>query len=197
MAIPNTAIDTKDSQGCPVADFAFDESLVEFTVPKADWLRINDKAFDGVHTSAFIFDDAGRVLLVQRAAHDSMPNLWETPGGAVDKEDASILAGCAREVWEEAGLVARRMVRLVTEGGREKWSVFMNRDGTKVFCGLGFEVEVEGGKEVVLDEREHQDFVWAGEGDVRRGEVGGRRIPLTAVAMRNKLLEAFRLRREE
>ncbi|PTB81766.1 hypothetical protein M440DRAFT_1467170 [Trichoderma longibrachiatum ATCC 18648] len=183
----------------PVADFAFDASLVEFTVPKADWLRINNKAFDGVHTSAFIFDAQGRVLLVQRAAHDSMPNLWETPGGAVDAGDASILVGCAREVREEVGLVARRMVRLVTEGrdGGERWSVFTNRDGTRVFCGFGFEVEVEGGKEVVLDEREHQDFVWAGEEDVRRGEVEGRRIPLTGVVMRNKLLEAFRLRKGE
>ncbi|KAL6895368.1 hypothetical protein HDV57DRAFT_511976 [Trichoderma longibrachiatum] len=92
MTIPNTAIDT-NSKGYPVADFAFDASLVEFTVPKADWLRINNKAFDGVHTSAFIFDAQGRVLLVQRAAHDSMPNLWETPGGAVDAGDASILVG--------------------------------------------------------------------------------------------------------
>ncbi|KAL7815627.1 NUDIX hydrolase domain-like protein [Trichoderma gracile] len=108
MAIPNTAIDT-NSHGSPVADFSFDESLVEFTVPKSDWLRINNKAFDGVHTSAFIFDEQGRVLLVQRAAHDSMPNLWETPGGAVDEGDASVLAGCAREVLEEVGLVARRM----------------------------------------------------------------------------------------
>ncbi|KAL7804872.1 NUDIX hydrolase domain-like protein [Trichoderma aethiopicum] len=188
-------------QGYPVADFAFDASLVEYTVPKDDWLRINNKAFDGVHTSAFIFDAQGRVLLVQRAAHDSMPNLWETPGGAVDAGDASILAGCAREVREEVGLVARRMVRLVTEGrkGGERWSVFTNRDGTRVFCGFGFEVEVEMGEggEVVLDEREHQDFVWAGEGDVRRGEVEGKKIPLTGVVMRNKLLEAFRLRRGE
>ncbi|PTB65110.1 hypothetical protein BBK36DRAFT_1204218 [Trichoderma citrinoviride] len=200
MAIPNTAIDTDSSKGSPVADFAFDESLVEFSVPKADWLRINNKAFDGILTSAFIFDGQGRVLLVQRAATDSMPNLWEAPGGAVDAGDASILAGCAREVREEAGLVARRMVRLVTEGlpGRtEGWSVFTNRDGTKVICGFGFEVEVEPGREVVLDEREHQAFVWAGEEDVRRGEVEGRKIPLTGAMMRNKLLEAFRLRREE
>ncbi|KAL6859555.1 NUDIX hydrolase domain-like protein [Trichoderma novae-zelandiae] len=204
MAIPNSAIDTS-SKGSPVPDFAFDESLVEFTVPKADWLRIHDKAFDGVLTSAFIFDDQGRVLLVQRAAHDSMPNLWETPGGAVDAGDASILAGCAREVWEEVGLVARRMKRLVTEGpGRERWSVFTNRDGTKVICGFGFEVEVEveaeaegGRREVVLDGNEHQAFVWAAEEDVRRGVVGGRRIALTGLMMRNKLLEAFRLRREE
>ncbi|UKZ78956.1 hypothetical protein TrVFT333_006705 [Trichoderma virens FT-333] len=168
MAIENAAVDT-NSKGGPIADFAFDESLIEWTVPKSDWLQIHGKDFGGVATSALIFDAQGRVLLVQRAAHDSMPNLWETPGGAVDSGDGSILAGCAREVREEVGLVARRMRRLVTEGeGRERWSVFTNRDGTRVFCSFAFEVEVEG-EEVVLDAEEHQAFVWAGEEDVVRG----------------------------
>ncbi|KAL7955552.1 NUDIX domain-containing protein [Trichoderma compactum] len=197
MSVVNTAVDT-NSKGGPVADFAFDESLIEWTVPKSDWLSIHDKNFDGVATSAYIFDAQGCVLLVQRAAHDSMPNLWETPGGAVDAGDESILAGCAREVGEEVGLVARRMKRLVTEGeGREKWSVFTNRRGTRVFCGFAFEVEVEKGGEVVLDPEEHQAWVWAGEEDVRRGVVGGRRIALSCLMVRNRLMEAFRLRRED
>ncbi|KAL7946958.1 NUDIX hydrolase domain-like protein [Trichoderma barbatum] len=196
MSTANEAIDTH-SKGGAIAEFAFDESLIEWTVSKADWLRIHEKGFDGVATSAFIFDAQGRVLLVQRAAHDSMPNLWEAPGGAVDAGDMSILAGCAREVKEEAGLVARRMRRLVTEGeGREQWTVFTNWNGTRVFCGFGFEVEVEEG-EVVLDEEEHQAFVWAGEEDVKRGVVEGRRIALSSLIMRNRLMEAFRLRREE
>lgn len=184
-----------NSKGGSIADFAFDESLVEWTVPAADWLRIHDKHFDGIGTSGFVFDAQNRVLLVQRAAHDSMPNLWETPGGGVDAEDASILHGCARELREEVGLVARRMKRLVTEGG-EKWSVFTNRSGTKVICGVGFEVEVEDG-EVVLDENEHQAWVWAEEEEVRGERMrDGRAVPLTGGMMRRKLLEAFRLRRE-
>ncbi|RFU81500.1 nudix domain, partial [Trichoderma arundinaceum] len=108
-------IDT-NSQGGHIPDFAFDESLVEWTVAKKEWLRIHGKHFNGVATAAFVFDAQGRVLLVQRAAHDSMPNLWETPGGAVDAGDPTILHGCARELREEVGLVARRMKRLVTEG---------------------------------------------------------------------------------
>ncbi|KAL7935771.1 NUDIX domain-containing protein [Trichoderma chlorosporum] len=196
MSTVNTVVDT-NSKGGPIADFAFDESLIEWTVPKSDWLQIHGKSFNGVATSAYIFDAQGRVLLVQRAAHDSMPNLWETPGGAVDAGDDSILAGCAREVREEAGLVARRMKRLITEGpGREKWSAFTNRNGTMVFCGFAFEVEVEEG-EVVLDEEEHQAFVWAEEEDVRRGDVEGRMIPLTCLTVRDRLMEAFRLRRED
>ncbi|PNP38432.1 hypothetical protein TGAMA5MH_09513 [Trichoderma gamsii] len=198
MSQENTTTEA-NFNGVPMADFAFDESLVEWTVPAADWLRIHGKHFDGIGTSAFVFDAQNRVLLVQRAAHDSMPNLWEAPGGAVDAEDASVLHGCAREVREEAGLVARRMKRLVTEGEREmgeKWSVFTNRSGTKIICGVGFEVEVEDG-EVVLDDNEHQGWVWAAEGEVRGERMeDGRGIKLTGGMMRRKLLEAFRLRRE-
>lgn len=196
MSQENTIIDT-NSKGGSMADFVFDESLIEWTVPKADWLRIHDKHFDGIGTSAFVFDGQNRVLLVQRAAHDSMPNLWEAPGGAVDAGDVSILHGCARELREEVGLVARRMKRLVTEGG-EKWSVFTNRTGTKIICGFGFEVEIEEeGARVVLDENEHQAWVWAGEEEVREERMrDGKGIALTGAMMRRKLLEAFRLRRE-
>ncbi|KAM0445338.1 hypothetical protein ACHAO4_009752 [Trichoderma viride] len=197
MSQENTTTDA-NSKGGSIADFAFDESLVEWTVPAADWLRIHDKHFDGIGTSAFVFDAQNRVLLVQRAAHDSMPNRWEAPGGAVDAEDASVLHGCAREVREEVGLVARRMKRLVTEGRmEERWSVFTNRSGTKIICGVGFEVEVEEAGSVVLDDNEHQAWVWAEEGEVREEKMGdGRGIKLTGMMMRRKLLEAFRLRRE-
>ncbi|KAL7789163.1 NUDIX domain-containing protein [Trichoderma ceciliae] len=196
----NAAIDT-NSKGGPIADFAFDEALIEWTVTKAEWLRIHGKHFNGVATAAFVFDAQNRVLLVQRAAHDSMPNLWEVPGGAVDAGDISILHGCVRELMEEAGLVARRIKRLVTEGvgqGREGWSVFTNSTGTLAICAFGFEVEVEEGGEVVLDPNEHQDWVWAGEEEIGRGVTdGGKKIPLSGVRMRNKLTEAFRLRRED
>lgn len=48
-----------------------------------------------------------RILLLQRASTDSMPNLWEIPGGACDAEDESILHSVARELHEEAGVVAK------------------------------------------------------------------------------------------
>ncbi|KAL7919602.1 NUDIX hydrolase domain-like protein [Trichoderma austrokoningii] len=198
MSQQNTAESTRSKS---MTDLAFDESLIQWTVPAADWLRIHNKHFDGISTAAFIFDAQNRVLLVQRAAHDSMPNKWEAPGGAVDPEDVSILHGCAREVREEAGLVARRMKRLVTEGKveeKDKGSVFTNRTGTKIIYGFGFEVEVEEGGEVVLDANEHQAWVWAEEAEVRAERMGdGRGIALTGMMMRRKLLEAFRLREEE
>ncbi|KXJ87938.1 hypothetical protein Micbo1qcDRAFT_215248 [Microdochium bolleyi] len=54
-----------------------------------------------------------RVLLVQRAPHDSMPLKWEVPGGGCDEDDPSILHSCARELLEEAGLRATAVGPLI------------------------------------------------------------------------------------
>lgn len=53
-----------------------------------------------------------RLLLVQRAPTDTLPLKWEVPGGSVDIGlDVSLIYGAVRELWEETGLVARRVVR--------------------------------------------------------------------------------------
>lgn len=79
-------------------------SLSPFQTPLTTWLDTYHATNPAVHlhgvcTGVIIFDDSDRVLLVQRAATDSMPNRWEIPGGAVDREDGSILEGAVREVW--------------------------------------------------------------------------------------------------
>jgi ADP-ribose pyrophosphatase YjhB (NUDIX family) len=57
----------------------------------------------GVHTpltgvDTFVFDEAGRVLLIQRADNHK----WAMPGGACEIGDAPS-ENAAREVWEETG----------------------------------------------------------------------------------------------
>lgn len=47
-----------------------------------------------------VFDDAGRLLLIQRADD----GLWALPGGACDVGEAPATGG-AREVWEETGVL--------------------------------------------------------------------------------------------
>lgn len=181
-----------------MADFTFDPSVAEFNVPYKTWLTNADKTWSGVASGAIIFQE-DRVLLVQRAPDDSMPNLWEIPGGAVDPEDESILAGCAREVREETGLKVTHIRRRVTEGeGGMENTVFTNSRGTKTFVKLTFVVDVEEGADVVLDPIEHQAWVFATGEEVEKQKVGdAMRIPLATGYVERLTKEAFRLKRED
>ncbi|WQF75137.1 Putative NUDIX hydrolase domain-containing protein [Colletotrichum destructivum] len=193
----------------PAFDLTYPPSLEPYNTPAHAWLAANAKSWDGLATSALVFDRRGRVLLVQRAAHDSMPLRWETPGGRADDDDASLLVACARELWEEAGLEAVEVVRVVSEGAaREPGSLFTNRTGTAVYCRFAFEVRVretgdgavdgDGDElEVRIDPDEHADYVWASEEEVRRERVGDKEIPITNGQMARLILDGFWRRREE
>ncbi|KAI3549830.1 NUDIX domain-containing protein [Colletotrichum filicis] len=191
----------------PAFNLTYPSSLEPYNIPAATWLTANSKSWDGLATGALVFSPStNKILLLQRAAHDSMPLRWETPGGAADPEDVSLFAACARELWEEAGLEAVEIVRIVSEGeGNDLGSVFTNRTGTRVFCRFAFEVTVrddgDGGRGVEemvrIDPEEHCDFVWASEEEVRRERVGEREIPITNGQMARLILDGFRRRREE
>jgi 8-oxo-dGTP diphosphatase len=58
-----------------------------------------------VAVGAFVFDDAGRVLLVQRGRPPG-EGLWTVPGGRVELGE-SLAAAVEREVREETGLDVR------------------------------------------------------------------------------------------
>lgn len=108
-----------------------------------------------------------------------MPLCWETPGGAVDITDASILHAVARELFEEAGLVARWIGARV--GGEH---IFSTRSGGRVGK-VSFLVEVERtgeGQEieVKLDPNEHCEYLWASEGEcTARRMADGRELEFT------------------
>ena len=131
MAEPTLAT----AQAAPTT-FTSAPSLAVFRQPQRVILEGRPE-YDGLAVGACVFDptardnddgadDGGkpkgrdRILLVQRAATDSMPLLWEVPGGACDAEDESLLHAVARELWEESGLRARAVRTLVAPppGGR-------------------------------------------------------------------------------
>jgi 8-oxo-dGTP diphosphatase len=59
--------------------------------------------YQRVGTYGLIFNKEQKVLIVKRSLTDSMPGLWEFPGGGLEVgEDPKIAVG--REVKEEAGL---------------------------------------------------------------------------------------------
>jgi 8-oxo-dGTP diphosphatase len=51
-----------------------------------------------------LVESEGCVLLVRRAAWDTLPGQWELPGGKVDRGER-VLQALAREVEEETGLM--------------------------------------------------------------------------------------------
>lgn len=193
------AASTPTPNGAPPSpDFQVDEALAPWQLPAKAWLvkHSKDKEWHGLASGTVVFDAGGRVLLIQRASHDSMPNRWEIPGGAVDDDDATILHGAARELREEAGLVATRFKYTVSEGADiAPTQVFSNRAGTRTFRRIVFVADVESCGQVKLDPNEHQAFVWASEDVVRNEKMGDRDLPITHPSMRLLILEAFRLKR--
>ncbi|KUJ13790.1 uncharacterized protein LY89DRAFT_784656 [Mollisia scopiformis] len=166
-------------------------TLSPFSIPVRDYLKLNP-SMHHIVAAALVFSPSTpyRILIVQRAANDFMPNCWEIPGGSCDL-DESILAAAARELQEESGLVATKVVQQVGQLG-----VWLDKE--KLWCKYSFEVEVERG-EVKLDEEEHQAFFWATEEECREGVVvrDGKSTKLEWTRGGSQLatiLEGFRLR---
>lgn len=118
--------------------------------------------------------------------------MQEIPGGKVDDTDKSILQAAARELKEETGLSATRVVRRVTQ------FTFLDRPGRgeKTWLKLIFEMEVQNTDSISLDPVEHQNYIFATEEEIEADRVGD--IKLAYISPPNKAvkLEAFRLRRE-
>ncbi|KAL2182035.1 uncharacterized protein P884DRAFT_274471 [Thermothelomyces heterothallicus CBS 202.75] len=136
--------------------FTHEPSVSALNIPAKSFIAARP-LISGAATGALVFSRAtgeDRVLLIQRAAHDSMPLRWEVPGGACDEADETLLHGLARELWEETGLRLKRVVRQV---GAEQ--VFLTSRGL-VVAKVTFEVDVEASEtaalpEVTLDPYEH------------------------------------------
>ncbi len=178
----------------PAFSFTFSSSVSSFNVPPKTYLASLGE-YDGIASGALVFDSQGRVLILKRAAHDSMPHLWEVPGGACDLDDKSILHGVAREVWEESGLKVSAFRHRVGSGGG---LVFFTRKGLKI-CKYTFEVEVESTEVVKLNQNEHQDYRWVTEEECRSHKVEDEgtvvEITFTTAAQEATVLEGFRLRK--
>jgi len=84
-----------------------------------------------------VLDEQDRVLLLSQYRHPVRHVLWEPPAGLLDVEGEDLVAAAARELAEEADLVAGRWWRLVEffsspGGSDERITVFLARDLTTV-----------------------------------------------------------------
>lgn len=180
----------------PNFNFTYEPSASPFTLTLQAYLNAHANAeFQYVGTGALVFDKTEttkpRVLLIQRSGSDSMPNLWEVPGGGCDHEDTSILHAAARELWEETGLEAIHISASIGDP-----HLFVSRSG-KHIGKFDFVVQVKKDTEgrfpqAKLNPEEHQRFLWASEDEVRAGRAGDVRLDLAAKELELTVLLAFR-----
>lgn len=183
-----------EATAMPAATFAIHGSASSFAVTRQAYTNSHAHAGYGlIGTGALVFDTTDpsmpRILLIQRASTDSMPNKWEVPGGACDDEDETILHGVARELWEEAGLKATFIREAVGNP-----HIFVSRSG-KPICKLNFVVDVErdadGGLNPRLDPSEHQQYVWASKAEVMCKKVGDIELDFTSGEMETLVIRTF------
>ena len=179
----------------PKLQFAHDKDAGAFTETAKDYAANHfPPPAPLIGTGALVFNTTASakslLLLIQRAASDSMPNKWEVPGGGCDDEDPSILYSVARELWEEAGLEAKHISSPVGEPH------FFQTRSRRPVCKLNFLVQAQGSAndgqlDVKLDAKEHQDFVWVTEEEVRAGRKGDLKIDFTDEGLAKTILVAF------
>lgn len=178
----------------PVYNFDYDPSVTKFAVSKHAYLKAHPEAsFKLIAAGVLVLytnpSSEPRILLLQRAASDSNPHKWEPPGGAVDDDDDSILHAAVRELWEEAGLQAARIAGPVGDP-----HIFTRSNGDEV-CRFNFAVHVsiEAGaaSRVKLTPNEHQQYVWATEGEVRAKRVGDVKLDFVRAEVERTVLLAF------
>ena len=179
--------------------FAFHPSVSKFYVSsKTYFSRYPDEnpEVKYIATGALVMNrlsNPARILLIQRATKDSMPNLWETPGGGCDDDDQSILHAVARELSEEAGLTATKIGPQVGDS-----YVFHTRGG-KTVRKFSFLVDVETGAhgqiDITLDRNEHQNYVWATEEEIKALKANDIRLEFATTMQKQTVLQVFEVLR--
>lgn len=176
--------------------FDYHSSNQQFAISQQQHLTLHpDERYQYIATGALVFDTTTssepRILLLQRAADDSSPDKWEVPGGACDDEDETILHGLARELWEESALETGYVDALVGEP-----QYFTSRSGKKI-CKLFFLVHAKtrNGKplSVNLDPKEHQQYLWASENEVKAKNVGQVEIEFASQALEDVIMQSFKV----
>lgn len=137
--------------------------------------------YDKIFVGAIILTD-NRILLLKRTARETYyPNMFELPSGNIGPTDPSLTHALAREVEEETGLTATRVVEellppfeyetskeyevrqaVQSPQGWYETGKISNFEITNTCIQVNFLVEVEDG-EVKVNPEEHSVAVWADE----------------------------------
>lgn len=206
----------------------FREPLDRVTSAQGPRSNIEEKGSDGEYKShyrgklSYPKGSTPSILLVRRAATDSWPLLWESPGGTVDPEDESIIHTAARELHEEANLLVKHFYCTIGLGvdhaddisqfpvstpevaSKQAQNRSWMEDDLCVFKETGdtwakvtFLVDAQNTDDVRVRADEHAEWRWATEEEVRRGSFAdGAPLDFVSDGVWSTLLEAFRVRRQ-
>ncbi|KAL5041689.1 NUDIX hydrolase domain-like protein [Aspergillus fruticulosus] len=147
--------------------------LQKFNIPFHNF-RLKNPRYAHFVGGAIIFlttaeRDTVKILLLQRAKHVKFGTYWEFPGGKCEEKDPTYLHATAREILEETGLHVSKFVKLVNqcEWQKEDESYVAKFTFIVEVHELGPTAPASSEDLVTLDDKEHQKFAWATEGDVK------------------------------
>jgi hypothetical protein len=78
-------------------NFTFDNALSRWNISSRRWMKNQNLTLGWISVGIVVFNSEDRVLLLQRASHDAMPNRWEPLVDAVG-DGETLLRGAVREL---------------------------------------------------------------------------------------------------
>lgn len=116
--------------------------------------------------TSIAIENNGKFLILKRSPHDTMPRMWEFPGGKVD-DGEKLKDSAKRETMEESGLIPNK---LEYKGYSERFSEDRNVQSGYHTIVHHFYCDDFKGK-VKLSE-EHTDFKWVTKGEIMKMKAG-------------------------
>ena len=115
--------------------------------------HMNDNVAVRIAVYGFILNQNKKILLIERAAHDSFPGMWEMPGGKLEFTEQPA-QGALREVFEETQLKVRCLQPISVYSSFKKQYL-------KQVVRIAFLCEMEDNQQQVHLSPDHSNFNWA------------------------------------
>ena len=123
-------------------------------------------------------NDDGQVLLINQYRHPVRMTLWEIPAGLLDVEGEDFLAGAARELAEEADLVASQW-QVLTDLFLSPGS---SREALRIYLARGLSDVPDADRHLRTDEEAEIQLAWVDLDDAVTAALQGRLHSPSAVA---------------